>query len=327
MGPTTCDAAARAHALERVNAAPGADVEPSARRTTSPSRCPRRDRRGDVALLAPRASSSGRWRAAWAPEVSEPGSSAPGHGLPATFEVAARREARGADRGERGRRRQRGGRHRRAGSARAPSRHHRRGCRRAARTTRGDAGDLRLPPARGSPSAGGHAMHLHRATSRCVAAAAPAAASTTWGIDAASDDARVDGAPVPASAPARRGAGLCLRPRRTTGPASDSRPAATAADGARRRSTSTTSCATAAASLGVRPLATTACSRAARQEDPARPRSTSSAARKGAGRATRLERVVLVLGDGVRSATLPTILCDEDDVAGNHGATIGSVEP
>ena len=34
---------------------------------------------------------------------------------------------------------------------------------------------------------------------------------------------------------------------------------------------------------------------------------------------------VLVLGDDVVNKTLPTILCDEDDVAGNHGATIGSV--
>ena len=36
---------------------------------------------------------------------------------------------------------------------------------------------------------------------------------------------------------------------------------------------------------------------------------------------------VLVLGDDVVNKTLPTILCDEDDVAGNHGATIGSVSP
>ena len=36
---------------------------------------------------------------------------------------------------------------------------------------------------------------------------------------------------------------------------------------------------------------------------------------------------VLVLGDDVTNKTLPTILCDEDDVAGNHGATIGSVSP
>ena len=36
---------------------------------------------------------------------------------------------------------------------------------------------------------------------------------------------------------------------------------------------------------------------------------------------------VLVLGDDVVNKTVPTILCDEDDVAGNHGATIGSVSP
>ena len=34
---------------------------------------------------------------------------------------------------------------------------------------------------------------------------------------------------------------------------------------------------------------------------------------------------VVVTGDGVINKTLPTILCDEDDVQGNHGATIGSV--
>lgn len=36
---------------------------------------------------------------------------------------------------------------------------------------------------------------------------------------------------------------------------------------------------------------------------------------------------VLVTGDGITNKTLPTILCDEDDVAGNHGASIGSVSP
>lgn len=36
---------------------------------------------------------------------------------------------------------------------------------------------------------------------------------------------------------------------------------------------------------------------------------------------------VLVLGDDVVNKTVPVILCDEDDVAGNHGATIGSVSP
>ncbi|MGI6230880.1 MAG: SufB/SufD family protein [Tractidigestivibacter sp.] len=36
---------------------------------------------------------------------------------------------------------------------------------------------------------------------------------------------------------------------------------------------------------------------------------------------------VLVFGDGVTNKTMPVILCDEDDVQGNHGATIGSVAP
>ena len=36
---------------------------------------------------------------------------------------------------------------------------------------------------------------------------------------------------------------------------------------------------------------------------------------------------VLVTGDDVVNKTLPTILCDEDDVQGNHGASIGSVSP
>jgi len=36
---------------------------------------------------------------------------------------------------------------------------------------------------------------------------------------------------------------------------------------------------------------------------------------------------VLVLSDDVVNKTMPVILCDEDDVAGNHGATIGSVGP
>lgn len=34
---------------------------------------------------------------------------------------------------------------------------------------------------------------------------------------------------------------------------------------------------------------------------------------------------VLVLGDDVINKTMPVILCDEDDVSGDHGATIGSV--
>ena len=36
---------------------------------------------------------------------------------------------------------------------------------------------------------------------------------------------------------------------------------------------------------------------------------------------------VQILGDGVVNKTMPGILCDEDNVAGNHGATIGSVSP
>ena len=36
---------------------------------------------------------------------------------------------------------------------------------------------------------------------------------------------------------------------------------------------------------------------------------------------------VMILGDDVVNKTIPAILCDEDDVAGNHGATIGSVSP
>ena len=34
---------------------------------------------------------------------------------------------------------------------------------------------------------------------------------------------------------------------------------------------------------------------------------------------------VLLVDDGVHNKTVPTILCNEDDVAGNHGATIGHV--
>ena len=36
---------------------------------------------------------------------------------------------------------------------------------------------------------------------------------------------------------------------------------------------------------------------------------------------------VLIASEGVDNKTVPTILCDEDDVAGNHGATIGHVRP
>lgn len=48
----------------------------------------------------------------------------------------------------------------------------------------------------------------------------------------------------------------------------------------------------------------------------------------GAKGATGSElETVLVTGDDIVNKTLPTILCDEDDVAGNHGASIGSVSP
>ena len=44
--------------------------------------------------------------------------------------------------------------------------------------------------------------------------------------------------------------------------------------------------------------------------------------------ATGTEReTVLLASKGVDNKTVPVILCDEDDVAGNHGATIGSVSP
>ena len=42
--------------------------------------------------------------------------------------------------------------------------------------------------------------------------------------------------------------------------------------------------------------------------------------------ATGAEReTVLLANKGVDNKTVPVILCDEDDVAGNHGATIGHV--
>ena len=36
---------------------------------------------------------------------------------------------------------------------------------------------------------------------------------------------------------------------------------------------------------------------------------------------------MLLANKGVDNKTIPMILCDEDDVAGNHGATIGHVRP
>lgn len=48
----------------------------------------------------------------------------------------------------------------------------------------------------------------------------------------------------------------------------------------------------------------------------------------GAKGSTGNEReTVLLASKGVDNKTVPTILCDEDDVAGNHGATIGHVRP
>ena len=48
----------------------------------------------------------------------------------------------------------------------------------------------------------------------------------------------------------------------------------------------------------------------------------------GAKGADGLENETVLLASGnVVNKSLPTILCDEDDVAGNHGATIGSVSP
>ena len=35
---------------------------------------------------------------------------------------------------------------------------------------------------------------------------------------------------------------------------------------------------------------------------------------------------VLMLGDDVENKTIPLILCAEEDVAGNHGATIGELD-
>ncbi len=48
----------------------------------------------------------------------------------------------------------------------------------------------------------------------------------------------------------------------------------------------------------------------------------------GAKGADGLENETVLLSSGnVVNKSLPTILCDEDDVAGNHGATIGSISP
>lgn len=45
------------------------------------------------------------------------------------------------------------------------------------------------------------------------------------------------------------------------------------------------------------------------------------------GSAGTERETVLIADKGVDNKTVPTILCDEDDVAGNHGATIGHVRP
>ena len=39
------------------------------------------------------------------------------------------------------------------------------------------------------------------------------------------------------------------------------------------------------------------------------------------------QETVLLADERVVNRTVPVILCDEDDVAGNHGATIGHIRP
>lgn len=39
------------------------------------------------------------------------------------------------------------------------------------------------------------------------------------------------------------------------------------------------------------------------------------------------QETVLILGDGAGNISLPVILCDEDDVQGDHGVTVGHVNP
>lgn len=56
-------------------------------------------------------------------------------------------------------------------------------------------------------------------------------------------------------------------------------------------------------------------------------RATIDLVRGCKGSRGREQETVLVSGDDVVNKTLPVILCDEDDVAGDHGATIGSVSP
>lgn len=45
------------------------------------------------------------------------------------------------------------------------------------------------------------------------------------------------------------------------------------------------------------------------------------------GSAGQEDETVVLVGDGVENKSLPVVLCDEDDVAGTHGATIGEVDP
>lgn len=56
-------------------------------------------------------------------------------------------------------------------------------------------------------------------------------------------------------------------------------------------------------------------------------RGTIELIRGAKGAAGNERETVLLASEGVDNKTVPTILCDEDDVAGNHGATIGHVRP
>lgn len=47
----------------------------------------------------------------------------------------------------------------------------------------------------------------------------------------------------------------------------------------------------------------------------------------GKGAAGREQETVLLTSQGVTNKSLPVVLCDEDDVAGEHGATVGAVSP
>ncbi len=54
-------------------------------------------------------------------------------------------------------------------------------------------------------------------------------------------------------------------------------------------------------------------------------RATIDLVRGGKGAKGREQETVVVTGDDVVNKTLPVILCDEEDVQGDHGATIGSM--